>query len=44
MFKPHAHRQPMNKISAHFQKDQNKTVRGVVHIKYNIASEMQKND
>ena len=44
MLKPHAYLQPLNKISANFQNDRNKTVRGSGHSKYNFVSEMQKNE
>ena len=44
MLKPHAYLQHLKKISANFQKDRNKTVRGSGHTKYNDASEMQKNE
>ena len=44
ILKPHAQLEPMNKISANFQNDLNDTVRRVAHTKYNIASEMLKND
>ena len=44
VFKPYAYIQPMNKISANFHKDLNNAVSGVAHTKYNVASEMQKNE